>query len=133
MRRERFPFDIDSIPFAFPLGFNLCGIHASLLCQNSLYGTVAFLYITPSVPGLHKPFSPHSSPSWAGVGWSGSRASTQDPLAPTIHVIDTRRVGWSSSQEPVSNYQCVSGHTGHSLPAFCVQEFATPCKGQSHI
>jgi hypothetical protein len=35
MRRERLPFDIDSIPLAFPLGFNLCGIHASLPCQNS--------------------------------------------------------------------------------------------------
>src|SRR2546427_7516895 len=47
MRRECFPFDIDSIPLAFPLGFDFCGIHASLLCRNSLHGTVAFLIPHP--------------------------------------------------------------------------------------
>src|SRR5262245_54168802 len=67
MRRERFPFNIDNIPLAFPLGFDCCDIHASLLCQNSCNGTLVFPYTTPSVPTLYNPFSPTSITTLARV------------------------------------------------------------------
>src|SRR5215470_10541937 len=69
MRREGFPFDIDNIPLAFPLGFDCCGIHASLLCLNSLHCTVAFLYTTPSVLALQNLFSHIHHPLGVGVGF----------------------------------------------------------------
>src|SRR5262245_25929960 len=55
MSRLAYPFD--SIPLTCPLGFDFCDIHASLLCRNSLHGTVVFPYTTHFVPGLHNPCS----------------------------------------------------------------------------
>src|SRR5215470_17980859 len=53
-------------PLAFPLGFDFCGIHASLLYQNSLDGMVVFPYNTPLYwrYTIHSPL--HTSLSWRG-------------------------------------------------------------------
>jgi hypothetical protein len=48
---SRFTDPLDSIPLTCPLGFDFSGIHAVLLCQNSLHGTIAFPYITPLCTG----------------------------------------------------------------------------------
>jgi hypothetical protein len=67
---SRFTYPLDSIPLAFPLGFDFCGIHASLLYQNSLDGTVVFPYITPLCTGATQSILHHIHHHLgAGVGF----------------------------------------------------------------
>jgi hypothetical protein len=66
MRRERFPFD--SLPLAFPLGCNLCSIHA--LCSISMkVCDLDPLYHTLCTDAIQSILHQTHHHLGAGVGW----------------------------------------------------------------